>query len=122
MINRQEIFNTVVRHLHAQGKPCIVKGICRYRGPDNTRCAIGALILDEFYTPEMEGKGVTMDSVWQALQKSLNDSLTGERAFFVGLQTVHDNWPNSNFRPLPYRLKNFAEQYNLDTKILEIFS
>ena len=109
MINRQEIFNTVVRHLHAQGKPSIVKGICRYRGPDNTRCAIGALIPDEFYTPEMEGKGVTMDSVWQALQKSLNDSLTGERAFFVGLQIVHDNWPNSNFRPLPYRLKNFAE-------------
>lgn len=121
-MNRQEIFDTVVRHLHAQGKPCVVNGYCRYRGPDNTRCAIGVLILDEFYTPDLEGKLVRTNPVWKSLQSSLNDSLDGEKWFFDDLQIVHDNWSNPNCRLLSYRLKNFAIQYNLDTKILEIFS
>lgn len=45
----QEIFNTVLSHLRAQG-PCMLNGmvVCRYRG------GIGALIPDELYQPCME--------------------------------------------------------------------
>lgn len=55
-MTKQEIFNQVWRHLMRQGRAAIeVDGTCRYRGPDNTSCAIGCLIPDAFYTPALEG-------------------------------------------------------------------
>jgi hypothetical protein len=55
----QKIFNKVVQHLHDQKEPSIENGNCKYRGPNNLKCAIGALIPDSSYDPKMEGRGIT---------------------------------------------------------------
>lgn len=61
-MTKQEIFNKVRDHLLAQGKAA--KGplsqdsgnmTCMYRAPDGSKCAIGCLIPDDKYFPEMEG-------------------------------------------------------------------
>ena len=58
-MDTQAVVDKVLKHLWDQGKcsyqPYI--GACAYRGEDGTKCAIGILIPDEIYLPEMEGKG-----------------------------------------------------------------
>jgi len=55
----QEIFDTVVRHLHTQGKMACDHDLgCRYRTDDGLRCAVGCLIKDDEYDPAMEGKDI----------------------------------------------------------------
>lgn len=53
-MNAQEMFETVARHLFAQGKRAGVENeegdfSCLYRAPDGTKCAIGCLLTDEQY-------------------------------------------------------------------------
>lgn len=100
---RQAIFETVARHLFAQGKRAVGEYTyidqfgdkrtttgCMYRGSDNTRCAVGVLIPDEAYRPEMEGRGVVEvlemchDQAWAA-------ALYEHRYLLRALQQVHDN-------------------------------
>ncbi len=52
---KQQTFNKVVRHLRRQGVRSSDEGVCLYRGPDDTKCAVGCLIPDELYSPRMEG-------------------------------------------------------------------
>ena len=57
-MTKQEIFDTVVLHLRAQGKKSPFHGSygsCVYRGVSGTKCAIGCLIPDEDFNPEWEG-------------------------------------------------------------------
>ena len=56
---RQQHFDTVLAHLRKQGKRSTYgnRG-CAYRGTDNTKCAIGALLPDELYDPKMENRPV----------------------------------------------------------------
>lgn len=58
-LTKQEAFNRVVKHLREQGRksqgPCGV--YCRYRNYEGLKCAVGALIPDELYDPEMEQGG-----------------------------------------------------------------
>lgn len=53
---KQEILTTVVTKLREQNAPSIDKDDnCVYRGPGGRRCALGWLIPDELYKPEIEG-------------------------------------------------------------------
>lgn len=58
-LNKQEIYEKVKTHLLAQGRRANnVNGSgCYLRSPENPalKCAVGVLIDDEFYKPEMEG-------------------------------------------------------------------
>ena len=61
-MNRQEIFDTVAKHLLAQMKQSKLvdqsgDAFCAYRSDDGKKCAVGALIPDELYDPDMEDKG-----------------------------------------------------------------
>lgn len=60
---RQQVFDIALAHLRKQGKRSMYTTedgeICAYRGADGaSKCAIGALISDARYRPEMEGHGV----------------------------------------------------------------
>lgn len=58
-MDTQTVVDKVLKHLWDQGEcsrdPFI--NACAYRGRNGTKCAIGILIPDEIYLPEMEGKG-----------------------------------------------------------------
>lgn len=45
----QEVFDKICTAVIAQGKRSINSstGLCLYRGPDNTKCAVGHLLTDE---------------------------------------------------------------------------
>lgn len=100
----QELFDTVVQALIAQGKPSAIleerggerNWICQYRSPDGAKCAAGVLLKDEFYKPDFEGVLVrwhdTQHSEERALRAALIASgVTEEQLNLVrSLQWAHD--------------------------------
>lgn len=51
---------TIIRHLRKQGRKAEgPDGKCMYRAPNGDRCAVGCIIPDEQYKPDMEGVGAT---------------------------------------------------------------
>lgn len=58
-MNQQEIFDKVHTNLLTQRTAAIEDGSCAYRAGTQT-CAVGALIPDCLYTPEIEGTSVSV--------------------------------------------------------------
>lgn len=116
-MNSQTIFDTVVRHLWAQGKQAADdNGSCLYRGPNGTKCAVGILIPDDKYLPRMDqGRGLV-----NVLDEA---GIPAEHyALLLGLQRVHDkngSWcasgPNEN---MVSALAEVARVFNLNTDVL----
>jgi hypothetical protein len=84
-----------------------LRGTCLYRGPDGGKCFVGALITDEEYKPEMEGKAI------KELAKA-NDNLIPERLIpfaeiLLELQAIHDYY----FDEREIKLRDFARKFNL---------
>lgn len=120
-MNRQEIFNKVAAHLLTQGRKAqrganVVGDTptqCRYRGENGTMCAVGCLISDDVYTPELEGAPVRRASVLGAL-KSSGVSVYGDAIMFLArLQTIHDTCEVHTWRD---ELEIVATQYDLEWK------
>lgn len=102
----QEIFNTVVRHLHKQGKPSkgkhliarfngdpLEQTVCAYRGSDGGMCAVGCLIKNEFYNVKLEGESSTNMEVQAMVESSLGIELTEPMVDLLrDLQECHDSW------------------------------
>jgi hypothetical protein len=87
-----EIFQRVEAHLLTQNAKSVGSvGFCMYRGEHNRSCAVGCLILDEYYNLGLEGRGVLDNQVVHALRKS--GIIFGENTLKMlkGLQRVHDN-------------------------------
>jgi len=88
----QEIFDTVARHLLTQKQRAVTttqKGdVCAYRGADGTKCALGCLIPDSLYSPDMEG-----DSAYYVLKTypaiAAHIGL-GNMLLVMHLQPIHD--------------------------------
>lgn len=98
MLTNQEIFDRVYKHLMTQGKRAIAAdGNCRYRGEGGTQCAVGCLIPDAVYTPDIEG--CTMSSARNGTRKGevLADALEASGLprsswdLLADLQEVHDS-------------------------------
>lgn len=126
-MNKHEIFNKVARHLIKQGGRAMENGVCRYRGPAGTKCAIGALIPDELYDPEIESKSIA-NVLWQ--WPKIAEYLVGdvkprnsdeEEAFRIlrELQGVHDGGFNGDFKQgLRYTRENFGIEMEDDVREL----
>lgn len=122
----QEIFDTVARHLFEQGTQAYNDNIeqCRYRGPGGTKCAVGCLIPDEAYDPEMEGwsvdyvvvaHGGNADDPNPSFPAWLGDNL----GLLSGLQDVHDlkeSWDSED--TLRSALATVAQRCNLNDGVL----
>jgi len=66
-------------------------GGCMYRGPGGSKCAVGFLIDDAHYSPELEGKSLGSDVVMEAIRLSIGRSLTEQEAYILFmLQEQHD--------------------------------
>jgi len=121
-MNRQQIFDKVVDHLLAQQEKsvsCYQKGIsamCAYRGTEGRKCALGCLIADEFYSPELEGATPSENKIRDALTNSLR--ITDEKFYtlstlFHRLQHIHDSFEPESWEGL---LKNAAKDFGLQWK------
>lgn len=122
-MTNQEVFDTVVRHLKVQGKrsgvykanpPWPEKFYCLYRGPNNTSCAVGCLIPDDMYSPDLENRPAGAAAInWILLELDISPGLAS------GLQRVHDSsmsWnSNANMRSA---LNVVAKDYKLDYSLV----
>lgn len=111
MLDRQKTFDTVMEHLRAQGRPAIYENRCRYRGPDGTSCAIGALIPDEAYDERMEGGPASALNIIKAVPGAEVE----DGNFLQGLQEIHDRsaaWEDF-ITSVEEEAATFATRFNL---------
>jgi len=113
-MNNQEAFDKVARHLLQQKKRSLsINFTCAYRGTDNTRCAIGALIPDELYDSDMEENNIkVLIRDFAHMRKLFEDCSTD---LLLDLQSVHDYHSPRDWRR---KLYDVAEAYNLNTGAL----
>jgi hypothetical protein len=65
---------------------------CVYRGPEGVKCAVGHIIDDEYYQPEMEGLNASFERVTKAVGKSIGLELdTNQKDILSVLQLCHDD-------------------------------
>lgn len=103
----QEVLNTMAAHLLAQGVKSIDagSGSCRYRGRDGLKCAVGALLTNKEYYPEMEGH-----NVWY-IEYILPQRLVAHLGLIRSGQRIHDGCPVEAW---PSRLRAIAEEFGLE--------
>jgi hypothetical protein len=118
MPSNQEIFNLVYTKLAAQGCPSVDdKGMCRYRGPNGTKCAAGYLISEENYSPDLEGLRVDNLAVWEAV------NLPYEHFDLIcALQSAHDHFMTISFEEWKAKMRRIAAQFKLNTNVIDIQS
>lgn len=113
-MNTQQAFDIMVQHLRQQGRPSRddVAG-CMYRGPDGTKCAVGALIPDELYRDNMEGRTIRPLLIQDCNAYSelcrLLDSI--DLQLLEEMQTIHDHHTPANWER---SFKECAEEFGLD--------
>lgn len=93
----QKAFDLVSQHLISQATRAFQRGRCVYRHENGTRCAIGMLMKDECYGPQLEGLGANNVKVVSVLRDSgwnIPPSYHGEyprvMEFLRSLQYLHD--------------------------------
>ncbi len=120
-MNKQELFDTVCRHLMKQRARSVSKekifdtrfgcktNRCLYRSPDGKKCAIGCLIPDEKYNPDFENK------IGFFVLRSLGGILDlGASILVENLQKLHDNpklSPRKDWKPT---LREIASDHGLE--------
>lgn len=105
----QATFDTVLAGLAKQDfQRSVVKesGICKLRGPNNCRCAVGLLIPDSVYSDELEGFLADESPVSEALIKLGYDPVLVRK-----LQYIHDG--SEQPKTMRDRIKKFAEEHRL---------
>ena len=117
----QEVYDTVVQHLFAQGKPAygyfnkensVGESGCAYRTGE-LKCAVGCLIPDDVYRSDMENQSVK--SLVDHSEFMVPSYFEEHIPLLNKLQTVHDsslNWEHDN----PEKGWNYA---NLAESLLE---
>jgi len=133
-MNRQEIFDTVVRHLFMQGRPAreYELAMCCYRLLDGDvvlKCAVGCLIPDEDYRVEMESKVVAalLDPPEGGVKRfKLPDYFREHYLLLEKLQMAHDARANYgagtglfNLPMLYEELEVIAFEEELNANVLE---
>lgn len=97
----QQIFDQAYNGVVAQGgQSSDTVGRCMYRGPEGRKCAVGHLLPDELYRPNMEG--TTVDYGATVLKASLrqvgidlDDKPT--KLLVIRMQAIHDDTSEGNF-------------------------
>lgn len=121
----QEIFDTVASHLLTQNQRSVGYWVkcedseesffndtsCAYRGQNGLKCAVGVLISDQDYSPQIEGESIRC--LMGTYQPNL-DHL--KREVIRTLQFIHDNHSPKDWGA---KLKHVAKTYNLEYKGVE---
>lgn len=121
-MTEQEVFDKVATHLLTQGKKAEDDGSCKYRAPDGCKCAVGALIPDELYTPQMDIDGVLFysdDINNVGVIKVLRDQEITCDNLLVALQSLHDGEEVKNWKS---GLVTISTDYCLSSQVLTQFN
>jgi len=119
-MTRQEMFDTAAKHLLTQRTRSVSEdgNYCNYRGQQGRMCAIGPMIPDEKYSPEMEGLVVGNGVVWNAMGLDSDDP-DNLKTLARALQCIHDASAPTAW---PYKLLDLALEYNLNTVTVRIYA
>jgi hypothetical protein len=99
MLTLQQIFDQTLEKLNVLGRRrSYADGVCLYRGPEGSKCAVGVWITDDMYNPEWERNGV----VW----------LSNSRPDFVEvMESVGIDLKNDKVVRLLSALQDFHDSY-----------
>lgn len=117
-MNNQEAFDKIAEHLLTQKVQARndADTNCAYRGRGGTKCAVGCLIPDELYDPDMEGEDAGMlPELFPQLKPliyGLNIKLLTE------IQFMHDNEAPASWL---LHLKSTAHRFCLSPEVLNKF-
>ena len=124
MKTMQEIFDQSASHLLAQMAVSMNKDTCAYRGESGLMCAVGCLISDEHYDPNIEGDAIS--SYWVhddnaplkrvLIASGINIDDPFIRKLLRKLQTVHDDTPPEHWRD---NLWLVAVGFGLNAEVLQ---
>lgn len=118
----QAIFDKAATHLLTQGVKSVdsFKDRCLYRGPNNTMCAAGPFIKNEFYSRDLEGDIITDPCLLGVLQQSGFPVYNGKAINLLrNLQQLHDDSEPNEWL---YRLGKLSLLYKLSNKALLPFT
>ena len=112
-MTNQKMFDKVVNHLLTQNAQSTLQNseCCAYRGHDGLKCAIGCLITNEDYRPDMEGDLEHLILNYSDDSKSISILNLYNEELLFNLQTIHDTIPVKRWAD---ELKNLAKEYELD--------
>lgn len=126
-LSRQQIFDKAAKHLlkqdcRASRNEHSSEFACFYRGPNGTKCAVGALIPDRFYHESMEEKSAAallagFPDFRHYLGAGLDVSKEHSKAnLLTCLQEIHDCYPPDSWRE---KLRYLAFQVKLKATVLD---
>jgi len=115
-MTKQEIFEKSAIHLLKQNATSILhrgiddEPICAYRGDNGLMCAVGCLIPDSEYKPELESKSASYIA-------DMVPSLLGAHTVFLDqLQAIHDRTSPDFWKE---KLRHLGNVSGLNTEFLE---
>jgi hypothetical protein len=121
--NRQELFDNTIKFFNTKNRSHGGgDSRCKYRGANNTACAIGREIPDELAKSLDRSfqNAVKADSVFDKLPKRLQRM---GKDFLNAIQRLHDTsycWDETGLTPNGViDAKNIAKDYKLNTKVLD---
>ena len=109
----QAVFDKVVKHLLTQKRRSEGKQGCAYRGKGGGMCAVGCLISDKAYDPEIESLSVLNSQVQENLAKSGVPIYSKMKFLLTDLQDIHDRIAVSHWK---VHLKELAKKHRLTWK------
>lgn len=120
----QTVFDTVAKHLLTQNaKSLSDHETCVYRSKSGLKCAVGCLIADEYYHPELEGGSVYNLDVVVAVMATIDPLQTlpiVEREEIARLlrhlQKIHDSFEPETW---PMHLVDLASKFKLTFRLYE---
>lgn len=113
-MNRQDILNTVYKHLKAQRKQALdSSGNCSYLTDYGLKCAIGCLIPDDLYCEWIEGKSVATLFDQGFMTTIFPDIDISDIPFLSDIQNIHDIF----FYDLEKKFQELCSKYALELKL-----
>lgn len=108
-LDRQNALDVAVLGIIEQGKRALEGTLCRYRTRDGRKCAIGMLIPDEKYEPDMES--MTTRAIFAAVGIFLKSK--EDEDFLRSLRDCHDTAQNDFIPTFIYNTRKLAAEWGL---------
>lgn len=116
-MNNQQAFDIAAKHLLTQKRKSFTEGSeCAYRGDNGLMCAIGVLIPDDVYDPDMEDTSIT--SLFEEFPYFSDNWSLVRVDLLQRLQQIHDNWEENQWLE---QLQRTSSKYNLNSDVLKPF-